>query len=275
LPLGYFITRGVVSAAGQSAERTTSKWLDDVESVYPNQDIPYWVLSNHFYKDLTPWLRWGIFPFLLLVTLSAAVFGLRALEQLIGWHTGLFEIDLRPILGFPGRIIDLVQFVNSTVIATLLVLAVPAYFLVRDLRKSLVRYGIARDDVLHREKDGQYVAAARQVFAADPSVAVFVYGHTHVPSLREVDDRLVLNTGTWLKRLEHVPVRVGHLPGVYVPSYRLNWFQLDEHDGELRVQYHVIPKEPPRDLTWLERLLIIGRRPAPLRAIPAETRLGR
>jgi UDP-2,3-diacylglucosamine pyrophosphatase LpxH len=275
LPLGYFITRGVVSAAGQSAERTTSKWLNDVESVYPNQDIPYWVLSNHFYKDLTPWLRWGIFPFLLLFTLSAAVFGLRALEQLGGWHTGLFEIDLRPILGFPGRIIDLVQFVNSTVIATLLVLAVPAYFLVRDLRKSLVRYGIARDDVLHREKDEQYVAAAQRIFAADPAVAVFVYGHTHVPSLREVDDRLVINTGTWLKRLAHVPVRVGHLPGVYVPSYRLNWFQLDERDGALRVQYHVIPKEPPRDLTWLERLLIIGRRPAPLRAIPAETRLGR
>jgi UDP-2,3-diacylglucosamine pyrophosphatase LpxH len=275
LPLGYFVTRGIVAAAAQTAERTTSKWLDDVESVYPNEDIPFWVLSNHFYKDMTPWLRWGILPFLLLFTLSAITLGIRALEELGGWHTGLFEIDLQPILGFPGRILDLVQFVNSTVIATLLILAVPAYFLMRDLRATLTRYGIARDDRLHREKDAQYVAAARRIFAADPSVAAFVYGHTHIPSLREVDGRLVINTGTWLKRLEYVPVRVGRLPGVYVPSYRLNWFELDESDGQLRVRYRMIPKDPPRDLTWLERLLILGRRPAQLPAIPEETRLGR
>jgi len=275
LPLGYFVTRRVVAAAGQTAERTASKWLDDVESVYPNEDIPFWVLSNHFYKDMTPWLRWGLLPFLLLFTLSAAVFGLRALERLGGWHTGLFEIDLQPILGFPGRIIDLVQFVNSAVIATLLILAVPLYFLLRDLRAALIRYGIARGDVLHREKDVQYVAAARRIFAADPSVAAFVYGHTHIPSQREVDGRLVINTGTWLKRLEYVPVRVGRLPGVYVPSYRLNWFQLDESDGALRVRYRVIPKEAPKDLTWLERLLILGRQPTPLAPVPTETRLGR
>ena len=71
LPLGYFITRGVVAAAGRSAERAKAKWLDDVQSVYPNEDIPFWVLSNHFYKEMTPLLRWGLFPFLLLFTASA------------------------------------------------------------------------------------------------------------------------------------------------------------------------------------------------------------
>jgi hypothetical protein len=104
-------------------------------------------------------------------------------------------------------------------------------------------------------------------------VAAFIYGHTHIPSQREVDGRLVINTGTWLKRLEYVPVRLGRLPGVYVPSYRLNWFQLDEHDGALRVRYRMIPKEAPNDLTWLERLLILGREPTRLAAVPAETRL--
>ena len=49
------------------------------------------------------------------------------------------------MLGFPGRIIDLVQFVNSAVIATLVVLAVPLWFLLRDLRAALERYGIARE----------------------------------------------------------------------------------------------------------------------------------
>jgi hypothetical protein len=38
----------------------------------------------------------------------------------------------------------------------------------------------------------------------------------------------VINTGSWLKRLEYRPVRVGRLPGVYVPSYQLNYFELTE-----------------------------------------------
>ena len=273
LPLGYFITSGVVAAAGRSAARTKSKWLDDVQSVYPNEDIPFWVLSNHFYKEMTPLLRWGLFPFLLLFTLSAIVFGLRALGQLLGWDTSIFDMNLQPTLGFPGRIIDLVQFVNSTVIVTLLVLAIPMYFLLRDIRAAVTRYGIARGDRLHLEKDAQYVAAAKRIFAGDPTVAVFVYGHTHIPSLREVEGRYVINTGTWLKRLEYVPVRVGHLPGVYVPSYQLNYFELTEDDGALRVRYRVLAKEPPRDLTLLERILILGRRTKALPTIPAETRI--
>jgi len=274
LPLGYFLTSGIVAAAGRDAERTGVAWLEDVESVQPNQDLPFWALSNHFYKDLAPWLRWAILPFLLLFTVSAGVFAVRALEKALGWQIGIFELDLRPVLGFPGRLLDLVQFVNSAVIATLLILAVPGYFLLRDLRRTLERYGLLREDVLHRGKDDVYVAAARRVFADDPSVAAFVYGHTHNPSLREVDGRLVINTGTWLKRLEYVPVRLGRLPGIWVPSYRLNWFTLDEDQGVMRVRYRTIDKAPPRDLTWLERLLILGRRPAGLAAIPAETRLG-
>ena len=53
---------------------------------------------------------------------------MRALELLGGVHTSLFDINLQPILGFPGRVIDAVQFVNSVVIVTLLILAVPLYF---------------------------------------------------------------------------------------------------------------------------------------------------
>jgi hypothetical protein len=204
---------------------------------------------------------------------SAVILGIRALERFGGRQESMFDIDLQPILGFPGRIIDLVQFVNSTVIATLLILAVPLYFLLRDIRAAIVRYGIGTGEGLHLEKDALYVAAARRIFAADPSVALFVYGHTHIPSLREVEGRYVINTGTWLKRLEYVPVRVGHLPGVYVPSYQLNYFQLDEADGLIRIRYRIIPKALPNDLTWLERLLIFGRRPKALPAIPAETRV--
>jgi UDP-2,3-diacylglucosamine pyrophosphatase LpxH len=274
LPLGYFITSGVVAAAGRSAEHAKARWLDDVESVYPNEDIPFWVLSNHFYKEMTPFLRWGLFPFLLLFTASAIVFGLRTIGRLFGWDSSVLDIDLRPILGFPGQLIDFVQFVNSAVIATLLILAVPLYFLIRDTRAAIVRYGISTGERLHLEKDAQYIAAARRIFAADPSVVLFVYGHTHIPSLREIDGRYVINTGSWLKRLEYLPVRVGRLPGVYVPSYQLNYFELTEAHGDISIRYRILPKTPLNDLTWLERFLILGRRRVQLPAIPPETRVG-
>ena len=273
LPFGYWVTSGIVASAGKSADAAGSRWLDDVESVQPNQHIPYWVLSNHFYKEITPWLRWGILPFLLFFGVSAGLFGLRAIERLTGYRSQIFEIDLQPVLGFPGRILDFVQFVNSTVLATLLVLAIPAWFLWRNVRHALERFGLWRTDGLQLDQDGDYLAAARRVFAEHPDVAVYVYGHTHTPSQKEVDGRLVVNTGTWLKRLEHVPVRLGRLPGVWVPSYRLNWFEIAEDAGAIRIRYRTVRKDPPQDLTLLERLLILGRKPPPLPEIPAETRL--
>src|SRR5262249_62064756 len=135
-----------------------------------------------FYKDMTPLLRWGLLPFLLLFTTSAAIVAIRALERLAGRQTSMFDLDLQPILGFPGRIIDLVQFVNSTVIVTLLILAVPLYLIMRDIRAAMVRYGIGTGERLHLEKDAQYVAAAKRIFTADPLGALFVSGHTHSTS---------------------------------------------------------------------------------------------
>jgi len=49
---------------------------------------------------------------------------------------------------------------------------------------------------------------------------VYVYGHTHRPAATEVDGRLVVNTGTWLKRLHRVDPLLGILPPVYYASYQ-------------------------------------------------------
>ena len=48
-----------------------------------------------------------------------------------------------------------------------------------------------------------------------------------------------------------------------------------EADGAIRIRYRVIPKTAPNDLTWLERLLILGRTAKTLPAIPPETHAGR
>src|SRR5258705_11120297 len=117
---------------------------------------------------MTPLLRWVLLPFLLLFTASAVIVGMGALELLGGVHTSLFDINLQPILGFPGRVIDAVQFVNSVVIVTLLILALPLYFVVRDARAVLVRYGFSRGERLGLEKDVHEVAAASRVLVSTP-----------------------------------------------------------------------------------------------------------
>ena len=189
-------------------------------------------------------------------------------------HTSLFDINLQPILGFPGRVIDAVQFVNSVVIVTLLILAVPLYFVVRDARAVLVRYGVGRGERLDLEKDAQYVAAAETDICRG-SVSRPVRVRTHPYPVPARSRRTLRHQHRHLaKRLEYVPVRVGHLPGVYVPSYQLNYFELAEADGRIRVRYRILPKAVPNDLTLLERLLILGRRIKPLPPIPAETFVG-
>jgi len=51
LPSGYFVTKATVAVAGRSAEPGRSPWLKDLESVYPNEEIPFWIWSNYFYKS--------------------------------------------------------------------------------------------------------------------------------------------------------------------------------------------------------------------------------
>jgi predicted phosphodiesterase len=74
------------------------------------------------------------------------------------------------------------------------------------------------------DSEESYLKAAQEVFQSDPTVAVFIFGHTHAAFLRSLgpSGQAVLNMGTWLKLLHRVPVRFGLLPAVYYPSYRLN-----------------------------------------------------
>jgi UDP-2,3-diacylglucosamine pyrophosphatase LpxH len=269
-PVGYFITAGTVAAAGRGAEHARSPWLSDLESVYPTEAIPGWVLSNYFYHEMGMTLRWCLLPFLLLFTFSAIVVAGRGLERVGILPTKIFHAEFRRRLGTPGRLIDAVIWVNGTVIVFLLVLAVPAWFVARDARATLLRYGVDVSEDLSQSKDRNYVAAAKAVFDADPSVALFIYGHTHSVSVREVGGRYVINTGTWLKRVQRVTPRIGMLPAIYIPSYRLNYFAVSAAGRDIRVEYREIPKHHDDELTLLQRLVLLGKRPPAEGPIPRE-----
>lgn len=167
---------------------------------------------------MSPLLRYSALPFLLLFEVSV-LYLLLVLLAASGVWGGPLEVvhGVLASLGVVGEFIDLIIVANIVIIVLLSIIAVPTFLFVRDLKKTLERFGLAGGSLPERPR-GAYLDGAREDFAAHPEVALFVYGHTHRVSLTEVDDRLVLNTGTWLKRLHRKSVMLGPLPPVFYPS---------------------------------------------------------
>ncbi|GAA0249305.1 hypothetical protein GCM10009000_076920 [Halobacterium noricense] len=271
-PLGYFINRHITSKAGQLSGRGRYNWLKDIQSLTPLEEIPDWIASNYFYREMSPLLRYAALPFLLLFNVS-----LIYLVVLVVGDSGLFganaatraTAEILRELGLVGSIIEFVFLINLVVVSLLFVISIPLYFFVRDVRKTLERFDLVRSDKPTEQPDKPYVEAAQNVFEEYPDVAAYIYGHTHRVSLTNVGERVIINTGTWLKRLHRTPTWVGLLPPVYYPSFRLNYFRVGEEDGNVLVEYHTIQKDAPNELTLLQRLL--SRRPKSDPEIPDRT----
>ena len=156
----------------------------------------------------------------------------------------------------------------------LLLVSIPLLIFYRDVRKMLTRFDVLNTIPAISPADAACFEAAKEVFASDPGTYVFIYGHTHNASLRRVGDRVVINTGTWLKKLERVPARFLLLPAVYQPSFRLNYFKISEDDGRIAIEYERIHKAAPRELSLLQRLVARKPQPDPLEDIPTRTIIG-
>ena len=274
-PIGYFITSSVVSTAGKHSRFGRYNWLKDIQSVYPSEQIPYWVLSNYFYHEMSPYMRWLILPFLLLSGLEIFVLGGAALEWFGVTDTNIFLNNrIFSSLGLVGNLVQMILIINTVLLANFIVLAVPLYFIWRDFRATLRRFRIVLDPAeLSSEKEQNYLDAAQKVFDQDPDTRIFIYGHTHFPSVRQFGNRAVINTGTWLKRLDDVRTRFRFLPKIYVPFFCLNFFKISGADGTIAIDYYKIDKDPPPDLSLLQRLLLYKKRGKVEDAIPERTLL--
>jgi len=272
-PPGYFVNRQITSRAGRLSGRGKYNWLKDIQAVTPMTQIPDWLISNYFYREMSAWLRFVVVPFLLLFNAALWYLGIYALDRLGVWSLPMAVVqNALELFGPVGRLVDIFLGANLVLAGLLLVIAVPLSVFARDVRQTLRRFGLVRatgdEDEDPVEK---YLDRARDVFAANPAVAVYVYGHTHRPAVTEVEDRVVLNTGTWLKRLRRVEGLFGIVPPVYYSSYQLNYFRVTAAEGSdgVRVEYEVIEKADPDEETLLQRLLT--RAPKRRVAIPEET----
>jgi UDP-2,3-diacylglucosamine pyrophosphatase LpxH len=272
LPLGYFITETFVSGASRHSDFGKGDWLKDIRSVGTMQ-IPDWVLSNYFYREMSAVLRWVLLPFLLLagVTVVAIVGEILRVVGIFDYNI-LFHNPLMSRLGIIDNVLRAVIAINSVF---LVLFGIPALVVQHDLSRTLRRFHLltSRGTTPNLESEEPYLKGAQEVFQSDDKVAVFIFGHTHAAFLKRLGPagQIVLNTGTWLKLLHRVPVRFGLLPAVYYPSYRLNYFRIEKENSHLVIDYVAIPKTPERELTWLQRLMTLGKASKPPEAIPART----
>ena len=271
-PVGYFVTHSIVGTAGRLSGRGRYNWLRDIQSVTPLQEIPRWAISNYYYREMSPLLRYAVAPFLVLFAVSVVnVIGL-ALEAsgIVGTRVFLDDRLLGP-LGLSGRILGIIFTINTVVIVILVLVSVPLLIFYRDVRSTLARFGVLDLNLAVEAPDVNYVRAAEEVFASDPETAVFIYGHTHNASLKRLGDRVVINTGTWLKKLERVSARFLLLPSVYHPSFRLNYFRIGEDAGRIVIDYERIRKADPGGLTLFQRLVTRKPKRDALDDIPERT----
>jgi UDP-2,3-diacylglucosamine pyrophosphatase LpxH len=272
-PIGYFLTSSVVSTAGKHSKFGRFNWLKDIQSVYPTEQIPYWVLSNYFYHEMSPLLRWLILPFLLLSGFEIFILIGAALEWLGKTDTNIFLNNrIFDSLGLVGNLVQYILIINTVLFVNFIALAVPLYFIWRDFKTTLERFQIVLNPAeLSSEKEQRYLDAAQEIFAGHPDALIYVYGHTHKPSLRQFGSQVVINTGTWLKRYDVLPTRFGFLPNIYVPFFSLNYFRISAAAGKVVIDYHRIPKDPPPDLDLLQRLLIFKKRRPESDPVPEHT----
>jgi hypothetical protein len=213
------------------------------------------MISNYFYREMNPIIRYAAVPFLSLFNVSVLYLGIVLLDVFGIWSTPhQLIVAVLSRLSVFGTLIDVILAVNIVIFAILLLLSIPLFVLVRDVRQTLTRFGLL-DEMDPDDVHDTYLEGAQEVFRRHPEVVAFVYGHTHRASITEVDDRVVINTGTWLKRLSRQSVMFGILPRVFYPWYRLNYVRLAEENGSIIVDYEIIEKSNPRDLSLLERLL--------------------
>jgi len=275
-PLGYYYNTLVTSRAGQVSARGRRNWLKDIQAVTPTERVPVWFLSKYFYNEMHPLLRYAAVPFLLLFNLSAIVAIAVGLDLVGVWSlpTGTVEGAFERF-GSAGAFAFSVLAINVAIVGILVLVWVPLRFILQDFKRTIHRFGLVETEFTV-DPNKPYRAAATDVFEAHPETAVFCYGHTHRPAVDEHDGRLIVNTGTWLKRFHRRPVIAGLLPPVFHPTFRLSIVRITGENDGVAVEYETMDKPDPArtDLTFTERLLTVGRVPDPTipdRVVAADT----
>jgi UDP-2,3-diacylglucosamine pyrophosphatase LpxH len=277
-PLGYYITNKIVGGANKYSSLGRQEWLKDLGSVYPHERIPNWLFSNHFYREMSPILRYTLLPFFLFFSISFFVLAGLTLEKTKVIGTSIFTRRVGDYFPILGDLIDAIILIDIVVlllfIASAIVFFIPLFFFIKDVRRTLKRYEFSGPGNLRAKKEKAYLAAARKIFKEDPQKFIYVYGHTHLTSVKKIGRRVVINTGAWTKKLKKITSRFLFLPAVYYPSFQLGYFKIYKQGQKIAIEYKKIHKKINPKLTLVQKFVVIGKRKEDKVKIPRKLLIG-
>jgi UDP-2,3-diacylglucosamine pyrophosphatase LpxH len=231
VPVGDHVVTEFVNRLEAASGRYPQLALDEVDNVRPGLLVPWWLVSNFFYKFMGRALRDFALPLVLLTI---------ALNLTVGLLVG----DLGRIAYLGNRA---VRWVSSFVLTNLALLAVLSTFLGRSFRRAAAAYGLPSPDEATEEAQVPQSDLPELLARRDPEATVLLTGHTHEPRIvRLPGGKVAADAGCWVRGL--VPVRTWlSLPPVFVPTYPVTWVDIQATAGGVAV-----------DL-WERRLAVIQR----------------
>jgi UDP-2,3-diacylglucosamine pyrophosphatase LpxH len=245
VPVGDHVVAEFVNRLEAASGRYPQLALDQVDNVRPGLLVPWWLVSNFFYKFMGRALRDFALPLVLLTI---------ALNLVVGLLVG----DLGRIAYLGTRA---VRWVSSFVLTNLALLALLSTFLGRSFRRAAAAYGLPTPDEAADEAQARKGDLPELLARRDPAAGVLVTGHTHEPGIiRLPGGRVAADGGCWVRGL--VPVRAWlALPPVFVPTYPVNWVDVAAGPDGVGVDLWERRLAVTRRLGRIERL--VARRPLP------------
>ncbi len=266
-PLGHHVVTDFTRRVAPFGEVSRGLDLSEIKNVYPLVEIPRWVASRYFYDAV------GLVAAYLLLPLLVFYAVYRAIAYLLAYTGGLPVRFFESYQELP-RVHEFFLDIGLFGLVTLLIFTIFFLAVRREVRhvssavslKQKPRYSPADSS---KEK-------VRSVLTGETSppmlphvhpeeIDVFVSGHTHLPSLDEVErpgggHAVMVNSGCWLRQLQPVSPRLKG-PPVFVSRFVLTHVRVYVQGSSLRVELWEQPKPAEQRLTRIERLLSLRRRP--------------
>jgi UDP-2,3-diacylglucosamine pyrophosphatase LpxH len=267
-PLGHHVVMDGTRRIAPFGEISSGLDLSEIKMVYPLVAIPAWIASRYFYNLA------GKVASYLLVPLLVAYAVYKVVAYLISRAT---DGKASLLFGSYRELPQVHQAFLDTVLFLLLVLGIFGVFflVVRHAVHRMLR-AVSPGGTPHYSPAEASQKRIRAVLAGearppmdpafDPTTAdVFVSGHTHLPSLAEMErtdgsKSVLVNSGCFLRQLQPITPRLKG-PPIFVSRFVLTHVRVFAQGEKLRVELWEQPKPAGQTLTRIERLVSIGRRP--------------
>jgi UDP-2,3-diacylglucosamine pyrophosphatase LpxH len=257
-PLGDHVVADLMRPIAPRARTTRGIPLGDLPNVYPLTQIPEWLAGRLFYDLLRRAVTLVMLPLLaafglayVLVYVVAAVRGETADASAV---QGLFTA-----IGLAAAVL-LVAFVLLFAVVRRALHRSIAFIAPNLAGIDEEAASLARVELLKDRAD----AVPNRADIAFRDIDVFVWGHSHAPSLTAFHDgsgvpvRVAANSGCWLRQLRPVPAHLG-APPVFVSQFVLTHVRVTRARDGLRAELWEHVRRVTQPLPWIERLAIAGR----------------